>query len=114
MSPVLEAVQRKSSLTSSSYYNDWLSFLDEKSPVIMEKWFRFPDLSTYLVERTDGNWVLVNGGTTGNQKAIGQMESDIVDDIESPIMHAMNQFAVTLIIQRIEKGRPSICDEVGL
>jgi len=114
MTPVFEAVPRKRSLTSSNSCNDWLGFLDEKSPIIIGKCLHFPDLSTYLVGCSDSYWVLINGGTTGSQKAIGQMESDIVDDIESPLMPARNQFAVNLIIERIEKGRPSICDEKGL
>jgi len=114
MSPVLEAIARKRSLTSSNSYNDWLNFLDEKSPIIIEQWFRFPDLSTYLVERADGNWVITNSGTIASQRSILQMESDIVDDIDSPLMPAKNQFAINLVIERVERGKPSSCDEVGL
>ena len=41
-------------------------------------------------------------------------ELDVVDDVESPIMPARNQFAVNLIVDSIEKGRPSLSDEVEL
>ena len=34
-----------------------------------------------------------------------------MDDVESPLMAARNQFIINLIIDRIEKGSPSLCDE---
>ncbi len=114
MSLVLEALPSKKCSTASSYYNEWLNFLDEDAPVVHAKQIKFPELSMCIVERPDGNWVLLNGETSGSGRLSEHLESDIVDDIESPLMPAKNQFAVNLIIERIEKGRPSICDEAGL
>ena len=112
MSPVLEAAPPKSSLTTSHYYNEWLGFLDG-AVTMKNRQVHFPDLSICVVERPDGNWVLVNGETSVSGKSIEQLASDIVDDVESPVMPARNQFAVNLIIERIEKGSPSFWYEVG-
>jgi len=114
MPPVLEALSPKLSSTTSNYYNEWLNFLDEEAPSIKHRQIDLPELSICVVERPDGNWILVNGETAGSGRATGQLESDIVDDVESPVMPARNQFTINLVIERIEKGRPSICDEVEL
>jgi hypothetical protein len=114
MSPILEALPPKLSSTTSNYYNEWLNFLDEDSSITKQRLFNLPELSVYVVESPDGNWVLVNSETTGSGRANVQPEFDIIDYVESPIMPARKQFAVNLIIERIEKGLPSICDEVEL
>jgi hypothetical protein len=38
--------------------------------------------------------------------------SDIVDDIDSLAMPARDQFIISLIVDRIERGEPSFCDDV--
>ena len=114
MSPILEALPPKKTSTASNYYNEWLNFLDENSPVIQAMQIKFPDLSMCIVERPDGNWVFLNSETSGSERSVEYLESDVVDDMESPIMPAKNQFVVNLIIERIEKGRPSLCDEAEL
>lgn len=112
MSPVLEALPPKKSSTVSSYYNEWLTFLDEGAPVIQDRQIKFPDLSMCIVERPDGNWVLINGETSGSGRSIGRLETDIVDDIESSIMPPKRKFRIRVKVKSIKKGRPSICDEV--
>jgi hypothetical protein len=111
MSPVFEATLPQSSLTTSHYYNEWLGFLDG-AVTMKNRQVHFPDLSICVAERPNGNWVLVNGETSVSGKSIEQLTSDIIDDVESPVMPARNQFTVNLIIERIEKGSPSFCDEV--
>lgn len=112
MSPVLEASSPKTSLTTSSYYNEWLSFLDEKPHPINYQEINLQDLSRFIVERPDGNWVLVNGETAGSGRPITRPESNIVDDIASPIMHPRRKIRIYVRVTSIKKGRPSICDEV--
>ncbi len=114
MSPVLEAMPPKKTSTSSSYYNEWLNFLDEDAFVIETKQTKFPDLSEYIIERPDSSWTLIDSETSGSEKSVGQLESDVVDDVESPRMYAKNEFVVNLIIERIERGSPSLCDEEEL
>ena len=119
MSPVLEAVPQIQSSTSVSdqsvtYHNEWLGFLGGEFSIIREKRFCLPELSTYLVERPGGSWFLVKGGTIRSLNATVQFGFDIVGDIESPLMPANKQLPVKLIIKHIRKGRPSICDELGL
>lgn len=110
MSPVLEATIPQANLTTSHYYNEWLGFLDGNI-AIANRQIHFPDLSGSIVERPDGNWVLVNGDTSTSGKSIKPFSSDIVDDVDSPVMPARNQFIVSLIVDRIERGKPSFCDE---
>ena len=111
MSPVLEAAPPKASQTTSNYYNEWLGFLDGVI-VTRNRQVHFPDLSMLIIERPDGNWFLVNGDTSTSGKSVKQFSSDMMDDINSPVMPARNQFIVSIIIDRIERGNPSFCDEV--
>ena len=110
MSPVLEAAPPQASLTTSHYYNEWLGFLDG-TIAITNRQIHFPDLSISIVERPDGNWVLVNDDTSTSWKS-KPFSSDMVDDVDSPAMPARNQFIISLIVDRIERGKPSFCDEV--
>ena len=112
MSPVLEASFPKTNLTTSNYYNEWLNFLDEDTSFIKNKQISFPDLSMYIVETPEGNWVLVNGETSGSEMSIGKMELDLVDNIDSPLMPPKRKFKIHVRVRSIKKGRPSICDEV--
>lgn len=114
MPPVLEALPSKKIPTASNYYNEWLtSSFNEDAPVIqVDRQIKFPELSMCIVERPDGNWVLINGETSGSGRSVEHLELDIVDDIESPIMPPKRKFRISVRVKSIKKGRPSICDEV--
>jgi len=114
MSPVLEASFPKTNLTTSNYYKDdeLLNFLDEDDFIIRDRQMKFPDLSMCIVETPEGNWVLVNEGTSGSEMSIGKMELDLVDNIDSPLMPPKRKFKIHVRVRSIKKGRPSICDEV--
>lgn len=112
MSPVLGALPPKLRLTASNYYNEWLNFLDEKPTVIKCQQLNLPELSMCIVGPLDVNWLLVNGETSVSGRSVGHSELDVVDDIEGLLLPPKNQFAINLFIERIERGRPSLCDEV--
>lgn len=41
--------------------------------------------------------------------------NEVLDDyIESPVMPPKKEFSVTLIVKSIERGRPSICDDLEM
>ena len=112
MSPILKAGLPKKSPTCLDQDDDWLNFLDEKYLIVEAKKYIFPKLAIDLVEGIDGNWSLENDETGRNVKSFYQLEPDIVDDIDSPVMPPKNQFTINLIVKKIERGRPSICDEI--
>ena len=115
MSAILEALPPKSTSTTSNYRNEWLDFLDESLSIVQSRHMQFPELSMHNVKGQNGDWALFESNTSVSGKFIEHLEyleSDVVDDMDSPIMPAKNQFTVDLIIERIEKGRPSVCDEV--
>ncbi len=53
--------------------------------------------------------------TSGSEASVGHFEElDFIYDIESSVIPARKQFTVNIVIEKIEKGRPSISDEVEL
>lgn len=118
MTPVLEALPPKLNLTTSNYNNDWLSFLDNGTyimNIIKNMKINFPEFSEYVIKHSGESWVLVNSETSRSEVSVSYLDKlDFIYDIESPIMPARKQFTINLVIEKIEKGRPSICDEVEL
>jgi len=117
MIPIIEVSRPKLNLTTSNYNNDWLDFLDNGTCImntIKNMQLSFPEVSKDMIEYSDEQWVLINGETTGSEVSVKHPEMDFNYDIESPIISARKKFTVNLIIEKIEKGRPSICDEVEL
>ncbi len=117
MSPILEALPPKLNLTTSNHNDDWLNFLDNGTNtmnIIKNMQLNFPELSNNIIEHSDEKWILINGETSKSEVFLGHPEMDLIYDIESLSIPAPKQFAVNLLIGKIEKGHPSICDEVEL
>jgi len=117
MSSIIQAIPPKVNLTTSTLHDDWLSFLDENGSIIKiikKMQINFPKLSTYIIELPVESWKLSNIDTTKNEITIVYPELDIFYEISSPIMPPVDQFTVNIIVDKIEDGLPSICDEVEL
>ena len=117
MSPILEALPPKLNLTTSNYNDDWLNFLDNGTynmNIIKNMQINFPELSKDIIENSDEKWVLINSETSRSEASLQHPEMDLIYDIESSAISVFKQFTVNLIIGKIEKGNPSICDEVEL
>lgn len=61
----------------------------------------------YIIEKNKADEILSSGAIL----IFDRHDQDTIDDVESPLMPARNQFIINLIIDRIEKGSPSLCDE---
>ncbi|MHB8278674.1 MAG: hypothetical protein ACYDIA_13610 [Candidatus Humimicrobiaceae bacterium] len=117
MSHVLEALQPNLNLTTSNLHDDWLSFLDDNGDTmktIKKMKINLPKFSLDTIGYYIENWKLGNTDTAINETAIIYQDPDIFYEITSPVMPPINQLVVNIIVDKIEKGYPSICDEVEL
>jgi hypothetical protein len=114
MTYLTQAFSPQLNLTTSTLQDDWLNFLDENGSIIKiikKMQIIFPKLSKGKEELS---WKLYSIDTTKNESTITYPGLDIIYEISSPAMPPLEQFTINIIVDEIEEGLPSICDEIEL
>ncbi len=112
MSPVLEVTLPRRNVSTSNYYNEWEGFIDEDLEFFKALNDKFFKLLKDTKEYPAVSNILSGNETTRNEIPIFQSNLEYFLEVSSPLMPPKKEYIVDLIIEKIEKGKPSICDEI--
>lgn len=112
MSPIIEATLPRRNVSESNYYNEWEDFMDENLEFLKDLNNHLLKLLKDTKEYPAESNILSGNETTRNEIPIFQSNLEYFLEVSSPLMPPKKEYTVDLIIEKIEKGTPSICDEI--
>lgn len=101
--------------TSTSLYadEDWYNSLIERGELIPLEPFHLPDCDT-INGIDEWGWSSDKIETASVGETQYSKTFEIIEETEGPLIPPNKKFQVKLIIKKIRKGKPSVCDEIEL
>ncbi len=116
MEKVIEALPARLNVSTSNYYNEWLGFLEEYiiplNLITDYKRINFTDELIRILEMSTGIQIMDIDETSKSEIYSSEQNIIINHEIPSPLMPPNKSINIKVIVKNIEKGIPSICDEI--